>query len=129
MPPPCPPPAEGLLAAVGCRGYSAVVHAALPSQGIAALAPPLTALSSLVDLDLSGNALQDLSPLAALPSLRRLNAAGNCIALPWELLDFSAGAGFCSLERLDLSYNQLAPEALLLLQHLPRLRELDISGV
>ncbi len=125
--------AEDVLAATGCRSFDALLCASLPSHGIASLSPSFTSLHKLCDLDVSGNLLADLSALAPLPSLRRLNVAGNCLALPWPAPDAGGStrtpAGwFPSLEWLDLSYNQLEPEALLLLQRLPRLRELDISG-
>jgi len=85
-------------------------------------------------LDLSGNSLQDVSAVAALPSLRKLNLAGNVLAtlVPQATATASASpppAGcFPVLELLDLSYNRLEAPAIQFLAALPCLRELDISG-
>ena len=67
-----------------------------------------------------------MAALAALPELRRLNLAANCLASLADSL--AVPSAFSVLEHLDLSYNRLDGGALVLLAALPRLRELDVSG-
>lgn len=76
------------------------------------------------EVDLSGNQLEDVGALAALPSLSKLNLAGN------RLRSWAQGDGrFAALESLDCSFNHnLEPRVLQGLAELPRLRALDISG-
>ena len=62
----------------------------------------LSALTSLVALDLGGNQISDLSPLSVLTSLRDLNLGDNQIS---DLLPLSA---LTSLTKLDLQYNQIS---------------------
>lgn len=65
--------------------------------------------TALVQLDLSGNAIADLNPLAALGNLRDLDLANNQItdATPLEL-NFGLGAG----DTLDLRFNPLGQNTL-----------------
>ena len=98
--------------------------------------------ANLSELDLTGNAVADLAPLAVLAELRRLHLAGNAAS------DLGALAGLSKLKRLDLAGNRVADlgplanlvnlETLLLadnavsdltpLVHLGSLVRLDLSG-
>ena len=77
-------------------------------------------LPALERLDLSCNALADLSPLAALGALRDLDLSGNRIA------DLSPLGALHALERLDVSDNAVADASAL--AGLPRLRVLLLDG-
>lgn len=119
-----------MLEASAARHVDVALFAALPTRGLASLAPSLAALAQLRDLDISGNQLEDVSVLAHLPSLRRLDVEGNLLSTSG--LGLGGGGpdgGFPALEVLLLGYNRLDASALPLLARLPRLKELDVSGV
>ncbi|PSC75758.1 putative beta-D-xylosidase 7 [Micractinium conductrix] len=89
---------EDVLASVGAKHPQAVIFAALPGAGYASLDPGLTVLHQLRELDLSGNALRDVSALGTLPYLLRLNLSGN------QRLNAPASfkpGGFAALESLE----------------------------
>ena len=75
-------------------------------------------------LDLSGNQVASLQPLATLPALHTLLLPGNCVT---SLIDCPKGS-FACLEVLDLSFNGVQPECLPQLGQWPQLRQLDVSG-
>ncbi|MYE90638.1 leucine-rich repeat domain-containing protein [Candidatus Poribacteria bacterium] len=80
---------------------------------------PLAGLSQLTDLNLSTNRILDLSPLAKLPSLKRLDLSYNRVS------NLSPLAELPSLEWLDLSSNRITD--LPLLPGLVNLQRLDLS--
>ena len=88
------------------------------------LSIPLAVAAGPRELDLSGNRLPSMAPLAALPCLHTLNLSGNemCGVGVWP-----PGA-FASLEVLDVSFNRLGAECLAQLSALHNLKELDVSG-
>ena len=82
--------------------YDTIVN--LSGQGIddaalQELLPGLLELSALQELDLSGNAITDLTPLARLTGLERLDLSENAIA------DLSPLSGLTSLRWLDVGEN------------------------
>lgn len=95
----------------------ATVNAA--DRGITDLAG-LEHCRALAALDLSGNAVADLSPIADLPRLQTLNLADN------DITDVSPLAGLAALQYLDLSDN--AVEDVSPLRELTRMRSLYLSN-
>ncbi|KAL0041361.1 hypothetical protein WJX79_000738 [Trebouxia sp. C0005] len=97
----------------------------LHSRGISCIqADEVAYFCNLRHLDLSGNQVTSLQPLATLPALHTLLLPGNCVT---SLMDCPKGS-FASLEVLDLSFNGLQPECLPQLGQWPQLRQLDVSG-
>ena len=80
----------------------------------------LAGLPMLESLDLSGNTVSDLAPLAPLTELRRLDLAGNRIEELWPL------GGLSKLEVLVLDGNRVAD--LGALTHHGRLEHLGLAG-
>ena len=76
------------------------------------------------ELDLSGNRLPSMAPLAALPCLHTLNLSGN----EMRGVGVWPQGAFAPLEVLDVSFNRLGAECLVQLSALPNLKELDVSG-
>ena len=85
---------------------------------------PLTAAARRRELDLSGNRLPTMAPMAALPCLHTLNLSGN----EMRGVGVWPQGAFASLEVLDVSFNRLGAECLVQLSTLPSLKELDVSG-
>ena len=81
---------------------------------------PLRELTSLRELNLSGNNVSDLSPLRNLQSLEVLNLSGNKVS------DLSPLAGLTKLKDLDLAGNEY--EDLSPLKNVKSLRNLNIVG-
>ena len=81
---------------------------------------PLAPLATLQSLDLSDNAIADLSPLRGLTALRRLDLGGNDIGALWPLAELP------KLEVLLLDDNRVAD--LGALTHMARLEHLDLAG-
>lgn len=73
----------------------------LANCGLSSIAD-LTGSPSLTTLDLSGNAIGDISPLGSLLSLQSINLANNAVT------DLSALSGLNQLSSLDLSHNAVA---------------------
>ncbi|DBA94771.1 TPA: Leucine-rich repeat serine/threonine-protein kinase 2 [Trebouxia sp. C0004] len=97
----------------------------LHSRGINCIqADEVAYFCNLRHLDLSGNQIASLQPLATLAALHTLLLPGNCVT---SLIDCPKGS-FASLEVLDLSFNGLQPECLPQLGQWPQLRQLDMSG-
>lgn len=103
-------PLEVCTARVSGRGLVGV-HAA-------SLAP----FANLVHLEAGDNALP-LKDLASLPNLRALELPLNFL----RQVEVPAGA-FTHLRLLDLSHNDLEPEAIAALSQLPALKSLDLSN-
>lgn len=82
--------------------------------------PPLAGLRALESLDLSGNAVADLTPLRGLTVLRRLDLGGNAVADLWPLGELP------QLEVLLLDGNRVADVGAL--THLVRLENLGLAG-
>ena len=80
----------------------------------------LTRLQALERLDLSGNAVADLSPLAGLANLQDLDLSGNRVANLWPL------SALYALERLNLSANSVTDVQAL--ATLPNLKVLLLDG-
>ncbi len=80
----------------------------------------LAGLGMLESLDLSGNAISNLAPLAELTELRRLDLAGNVIEELWPL------AGLPKLEVLLLDGNRVVDIGAL--THHGRLENLGLAG-
>ena len=80
----------------------------------------LSGLRALESLDLSGNAVSDLSPLAGMTELRRLDLAGNRVVDLWPL------GALPHLEVLLLDGNDVADVGAL--THLGRLENLGLAG-
>ncbi len=81
---------------------------------------PVAGLRELESLDLSDNSVVDLAPLAGLTSLRRLDLAGNRID------DLGPLAGLPALEVLLLDGNRVVDAGALM--HFGRLENLGLSG-
>lgn len=81
----------------------------------------LAEFTNLAHLDVSGNALR-FEDLQTFPRLEVLEIALNGITT------LDPGVGFTSLTILDLSYNNITPEAILNLGSLPALKSLDMSN-
>ena len=79
----------------------------------------LAQFTGLKRLDLSGNKLVDLSPLAALEELEELNASNN------QITDVTPLASMTSLKKIDLSQNAIQDETPLL--NLPALEWLSLK--
>ena len=115
----------------GTAGLAAAVAEALrdaPGPEAAALWAPrrgVTDLSAVAELhglrrlNLSANAVERLEPLAALRGLRRLDLSDNAVADVWPL------AGLVELEVLDLSGNRIVDVSAL--GGLPRLKALELA--
>lgn len=86
---------------------------------LTALPPELAACAALRDVQLYGNMLSDLAPLAELPGLTTLDVSGNRLR---TLAGLAPG-----LRTLDLSGNQLT-ELPGTVRELTRLTNLDLSG-
>ena len=80
----------------------------------------LTRFHTLRSLDLSDNAISNLAPLRGLTELRRLDLAGNEIVDLWPLTDLP------NLEVLLLDGNRVAEIGVL--THMTRLENLGLSG-
>ena len=80
----------------------------------------LSGLRALESLDLSGNAVSDLAPLTGLTELRRLDLSGNRIDELWPI------GGLPKLEVLLLAGNRVADMGAL--THLGRLENLGLAG-
>ena len=80
----------------------------------------LSGLRALESLDLSGNAVSDLAPLTGLTELRRLDLSGNRIDELWPI------SGLPKLEVLLLAGNRVADIGAL--THLGRLENLGLAG-
>ena len=80
----------------------------------------LSGLQALESLDLSGNAVSDLAPLVGLTQLRRLDLTGNRIDELWPV------GGLPKLEVLLLDGNRVADIGAL--THLGRLENLGLAG-
>ena len=80
----------------------------------------LSGLRALESLDLSGNSVSDLAPLAGLTELRRLDLSGNRIDELWPI------SGLPKLEVLLLDGNRVADIGAL--THLGRLENLGLAG-
>jgi internalin A len=92
-----------------------------PSQrGVITALDGLDHLPNLVDLDLSGNDVNDLSGLAQAPQLTRLTLTNNAVR------DLSPLAGLAALQELGLSGNEVTDIAPL--AGLTQLRFLGLSG-
>ena len=100
------------------RPASSVVRLDLPERGLVEVSA-LAGLTGLEVLDLSGNAVADVWPLAEQLSLRRLDLSDN------RITDLSALAGLARLEVLLLDGNAVADLAPL--SQLPRLAHLGLS--
>ena len=130
--------ADGLVAGEaapkreGAAGLAAAVAAALrdapepsaatlwaPRRGVVDLSE-LAALSTLRRVNLSGNAVTDLGPLAGLADLERLDLSDNAVTDAWPL------SGLAGIEVLDLSGNRIADVTAL--GGLPRLKVLELGG-
>lgn len=81
----------------------------------------LAEFTNLAHVDVSGNALR-FEDLQTLPRLEVLEIALNGI------VTLDPGFGFLSLTILDLSYNNVLPDAILNLGSLPALKSLDLSN-
>ena len=98
------------------------LHAQHPSKPYNS--PRANTIAAFRYLDLSGNRVTSLAPLAMLPALHTLLLSGNCIS---SLVDCAPDALSC-LETLDVSFNGLQLDSLPQLGQLPQLRQLDVSG-
>lgn len=85
---------------------------------------PPTIAACRRELDLSGNRLPSMAPLAALPCLHTLNLSGN----EMRGVGVWPQGAFAPLEVLDVSFNRLGADCLVQLSTLPNLKELDVSG-
>lgn len=111
-----------LLTVASSRLPEQVVRAKLVGLHITDVASDdLSFFSHLHYLDVSENPGLPLDKLAALPALGDLEAA--CLSLP----TLPSPLGLTSVERLDLSFNQLSGEALLQLSALPHLRYISLA--
>jgi hypothetical protein len=81
----------------------------------------LAEFTNLAHMDVAGNNLK-FEDLSTIPRLEVLEIALNGIRT------LNSMGGFLSLTILDLSYNNLEPEAILSLGNLPALRSLDLSN-
>ncbi len=93
---------EEAVAAVGSA--EELVSLSAKERGIAEL-DGIEQLTQLEVLDLYGNEIRDLSPLAGLDSLQSVDLTGN------EVTDVSALAGLDSLQSVDLTGNPLGEAA------------------
>lgn len=94
------------------------------------LAASLVQCSKLTELDLSDNGLFTLTPFAALPALRVLDASFNALSEMCESKRGASPAPFRTLVRLDLRYNEIVFKSTGLPLDLafPCLEDLDLRG-
>ncbi len=98
---------------------SSLTRLTLSGSSISTLAE-ITALPALTYLDLSDNAIGDISTLANMTALEEVNLAQNAITNPAPL------SGLANLKKLDLSSNKLS--SISALSSCTALTDLDVSG-
>jgi hypothetical protein len=85
---------------------------------------PLQGLAKMTTLNLSGLALDDLGPLAGLPSLRHLTLSGA--ESRWQVKSLAPLAHLAHLEEVHLRGVASRDLSLSPLEHLPRLKRLEL---